>query len=69
MHQKINRYILLTTFLLLFPSISYYIQVPLKQLNDSLTGNYSFKQNNFYSTYFRRLSQIKTKFFGKTNKR
>ena len=65
MHQKINRYILLTTFLLLFPSISYYIQVPLKQLNDSLTGNYSFKQNNFYSTYFRRLSQIKTKFFEK----
>jgi hypothetical protein len=57
MHQKINRYILLTTFLLLFPSYSYYIQIPLKIFNESYSRNYSFKESNYHIANLRQITQ------------
>ena len=57
MHQKINRYILLTTFLFLFPSYSYYIQIPLKIFNESYSRNYSFKESNYHITNLRQITQ------------
>ena len=57
MHQKINRYILLTTFLFLFPSYSYYIQIPLKIFNESYSRNYSFKESNYHTTNLRQITQ------------
>ena len=57
MHQKINRYILLTTFLFLFPSYSYYIQIPLKIFNESYSRNYSFKESNYHISNLRQITQ------------
>ena len=57
MHQKINRYILLTTFLFLFPSYSYYIQIPLKIFNESYSRNYSFKESNYHIANLRQITQ------------
>ena len=57
MHQKINRYILLIIFYLLFPYNSIYIEVPLKLYNKSLSDNYSFKKNLFNSSKFFQFSQ------------
>ena len=57
MHLKINRYILLTIFYLLFPYNSIYIQVPLKLYNKSLSDNYSFKENLFNSTKYFQFTQ------------
>ena len=44
MNQKINRYILLSYFLLLFPSNSAYIELPLKLYNSALLNNYTSKE-------------------------
>ena len=57
MHQKINRYILLTTFLLLLPSYSYYIQFPIKIFNESYSNNYPFKKNNKHISSLRQITQ------------
>ena len=57
MHQKFNRYILLTIFFLLFSSKSLYIEVPLKVLNQSQSSNYYFKENQLYSTKYLKFSK------------
>ena len=57
MHLKINRYILLTTFLLLFPSYSYYVEIPIKIFNESYSRNHFFKENNYHSSYLRKITQ------------
>lgn len=61
MHQKINRYILLTVFFLIFPLNSIYIEVPLKLSNKYYSSKYSFKQNSFYSIYFPKIFNKKNK--------
>ena len=57
MHQKINRYILLTTFLFIFPSYSYYIQFPIKIFNESYLNNYSLKQSSYHTSNLRQITQ------------
>lgn len=57
MNQKFNRYILLTTFFLLFPSSSIYIEVPLKLLNNSDSSNYIFKEKLLYSAKLLKISK------------
>lgn len=57
MHQKINRYILLTFFCLLFPCNSIYIEVPLKLYNETLSDNHFLKKNLFNSTNFLQYTQ------------
>ena len=52
MNQKINRYILLSYFLLLFPSNSAYIELPLKLYNAALLNNYTSKEIPFNSINF-----------------
>ena len=61
MHQKINRYILLTTFLLFIPSYSNYSQIPLYLLNKSHSNNYPFNKNFYYTKNLMNLSQINNK--------
>ena len=61
MNQKINRYILLTCFLLLFPSSSIYIQVPLKLYNKTSLNNYFSNENYFNSLNFFQNPQKKSK--------
>ena len=56
MNQKINGYILLTTFFLLFPSKSIIIPIPLKIYNNTNSCHYSFKENNLYSSTYLHLS-------------
>ena len=69
MHQKFNRYILLTIFFLLFSSQSIYIEVPLKLLNRSQSNNYYFKENQLYSIkYFKFPKKIPKKDTKKENK-
>jgi hypothetical protein len=58
MHQKFNRYILLTTFLTFIPSYSKYVQLPLYLLNESYSNNNSFNTNFSYTKNFSHLSQI-----------
>ena len=65
MHQKINRYILLTIFYLLFPYYSIYIEVPIKLYNKSFSDNYSFKTNLIYSTEFFQFTQKSTEICSK----
>jgi len=67
MHQKINRYILLTIFLLLFPFYSYYIQLPIKILNESYSRNYSFEENNSHISNLRENSQKQKNYKEKKN--
>jgi hypothetical protein len=58
MHQKFNRYILLTTFLIFIPSYSKYVQLPLYLLNESYSNNNSFNTNFSYTKNFSHLLQI-----------
>ena len=67
MYQKVNRYILLTTFLLLFPSYSYYIQFPIKIFNESYSRNYSFKENNSHISNLRQIAQKQKNYKEKKN--
>ena len=61
MNQKINRYILLTTFLLFIPSYSNYIQIPLYLPNESQSNIYSFNKNFSNNKNLHHLSQINNK--------
>ena len=56
MHQKYNRYILLTTFLLFIPSYSNYVQLSINILNESHPNNCSFNTNFAYTRHLRDLS-------------
>ena len=56
MNQKINRYILLTTFFFIFPSNSFYIAIPLKIYNNANQSYSSFKSNSLYSSTYLYLS-------------
>lgn len=52
MNQKINGYILLTLFLLLFPSKSFHLELPITLNNKVRQNNDSSNENSFNSTDF-----------------
>ena len=67
MHQKSNRYFLMTTFLLFIPSYCNYIQLPLNLLNESHPKKYSFNSNFSYSKNICDLSKENNKNDGTQN--
>ena len=59
MHQKIDRYILLTYFFLLIPFSSTYIQLPFKLYNLAPLSNYSSNEISFNSiNYLQKLKKV-----------